>query len=127
MSTTRHLVLDLALFVNGNPDRIGATVYPSDVPGSKSFQATSETANVVNETANAVGEKPCPACAGKHRAHTCAKGKAEAKKQPEPAKAEKPANAGKDMKESVDTDKSANAEDEGPAMQPERRLWPFRA
>jgi hypothetical protein len=72
MSTTRHLVLDLSLFSEGQPNKLSRTVYPSEVPGAKSFQADANAVYVADG-------KPCQACAGKHRAHTCGKGKKELK------------------------------------------------
>jgi hypothetical protein len=76
MSTTRHLVLDVSLFSEGQPSKLGRTVYPSEVPGAKSFQADANAVYVADG-------KPCQACAGKHRAHTCGKGKKELKENKE--------------------------------------------
>ena len=51
-------------------------MYPSEVPGAKSFQADANAVYVADG-------KPCQACAGKHRAHTCGKGKNELKENKE--------------------------------------------
>ena len=82
MSTTKHLALGLSSFSSGQLQKLGSTVYPSEVPGAKSFQAETNAAYVVD------GE-PCPACAGKHRAHTCGKGKSETGEDKDTVEAEK--------------------------------------
>jgi hypothetical protein len=76
MSTTRHLVLDFSLFSEGQPNKLSRTVYPSEVPGAKSFQADANAVYVADG-------KPCLACAGKHRAHSCGKGMKELKENKE--------------------------------------------
>jgi len=58
------------LVSEGHPSKLGRTVYPSEVPGAKSFQADANAVYVADG-------KPCHACAGKHRAHTCGKGNKE--------------------------------------------------
>ena len=75
MSTSKHLVLDLASLRVAPPghssfaamvaDDSSAAIVAAETAQTSATMATSETI--------AEGEKDCPACAGRHRAHTCGK------------------------------------------------------